>query len=170
MSTFSNRIVAKHKKIYAALVQESAVVYDIVRVPGPAASETNLAGTTIKNSHDAYLIAKTFFAHSVGSYEQFQIFAFNQANRFIGSLVVGSGGLNATHADIKKAAIFSLLSGAQGVILAHNHPSGQLIPSETDKQLTRNFVAAFKILQISVLDHLILTEQSYFSFQDAGIL
>ena len=72
--------------------------------------------------------------------------------------------------DVRLALKTALEVGATGIILAHNHPSGTLKPSEADKQLTEKLSTASKSLDIKVLDHLIITEKAYFSFADENML
>lgn len=102
--------------------------------------------------------------------EEFFVLLLNRGNYLIKKLQLSSGGLSATIVDSRvlfKAAIDSL---ATGMILAHNHPSGSLEPSEQDLRLTKKIVEFGKLIQIDVLDHLILTDTNYFSFADNGLI
>jgi len=101
-------------------------------------------------------------------HEEFWIILLNRSNRIIKPLQISVGGVSGTVADIKmifKSAIENL---ASSLILVHNHPSGQLTPSKSDKELTQNIVKAGHILDIPVLDHLIFTDHGYYSFVDEG--
>ena len=103
-------------------------------------------------------------------FEEFWILHLNRANQVIAKEKIGQGGVSGTVADVRiilKSAISKLSSG---LILAHNHPSGNLQPSPADKQLTQKIKNACQLLDISLLDHLIITNNSYFSFADNGIL
>lgn len=103
-------------------------------------------------------------------HEEFWIILVNRANRVIRKQQISQGGVAGTVADPKiifKAALETL---ASGVILAHNHPSGNLVASPADIQLTRKLKEAGKLLEIQVLDHLIVSGQNYFSFADEGML
>ena len=94
----------------------------------------------------------------------------NRANDTIGYSIIGLGGVSGTVADVKMVFQHGLLCNASGVILAHNHPSGNLKPSQADINLTKQMVQSGKILDMPILDHIIVTEKSHFSFADEGIL
>lgn len=102
--------------------------------------------------------------------EEFWIILMNRANKVIKKIRISSGGISGTVADsrvIFKAAIDNL---ASAIILAHNHPSGNLKPSQADINLTKKIKDSGNILDIPVLDHIIIAENSYFSFADEGLL
>ena len=102
--------------------------------------------------------------------EEFWIILMNRANKVIKKIRISSGGISGTVADsrvIFKAAIDNL---ASAIILAHNHPSGNLKPSQADINLTKKIKNSGNILDIPVLDHIIIAENSYFSFADEGLL
>lgn len=103
-------------------------------------------------------------------HEEFWILLLNRANRLIKKNQISQGGVSGTVADPK--IIFKIAIGelASGLILAHNHPSGNLTASQADIDLTKKIVEAGKLLEIQVLDHLIVAGQKYFSFADEGIL
>jgi DNA repair protein RadC len=88
----------------------------------------------------------------------------------IGSYQLSKGGLTGTIADVRLILSVALKTLATGLILAHNHPSGNLKPSEADKQITSKIRQAAKLMDIEVLDHMILSSNGYFSFTDDGIL
>ena len=102
--------------------------------------------------------------------EEFWIILMNRANKVIKKIRISSGGISGTVADLRvifKAAIDNL---ASAIILAHNHPSGNLKPSQADINLTKKIKNSGNILDIPVLDHIIIAENSYFSFADEGLL
>lgn len=103
-------------------------------------------------------------------HEEFWILYLNNANKIIEEFPVSKGGITGTLVDVRITLRKALEVGAVSIILAHNHPSGNLNPSEADKQLTAKLKAAAAGLDIKVLDHLIVTEKSYFSFADEGLL
>lgn len=103
-------------------------------------------------------------------HEEFWIIYLNNSNKIIQKIQLSKGGITGTLVDVRIALKMALELGATSIILAHNHPSGTLIPSEADKQLTNKLSIAGKSLDIKVLDHLIITEKAYFSFADEGIL
>ena len=86
------------------------------------------------------------------------------------TLQLSKGGITGTIVDVRLTLKMALQLGAVGMILAHNHPSGTLKPSQADKQLTKKFKLAGESLDIKVLDHLIITEKAYFSFADEQLL
>ncbi|MFP5471286.1 MAG: RadC family protein [Bacteroidia bacterium] len=103
-------------------------------------------------------------------HEEFWLITLNRANKPLGKHFLSKGGITATLVDIRlliKQAIDAL---AVGVILVHNHPSGNLKPSEQDKQLTKRVKDALSLIEISLLDHLIIGNNTYFSFADEHLL
>lgn len=103
-------------------------------------------------------------------HEEFWIVYLNNSNKVLQSKQLSKGGITGTLVDVRLAFKNALQLGAVAIILAHNHPSGMLTPSEADKALTKKLVTAGESLDIKVLDHLIITEKSYFSFADENIL
>ena len=115
-------------------------------------------------------LLRPFFSTCMNHHEQFWLLLLNIGNKVIGAVQVSSGGLSATVADPKMIFGAALCAQASGIILAHNHPSGTLRPSEEDIILTRKLVEASRLLQMKLMDHLILTTDGYFSFADNGML
>ena len=127
--------------------------------------------TTITNSQNAYEIFRSLFpADTISLQEQFVVLYLNRANRVIGSYQLSKGGITGTIADVRLILSVALKTLATGLILAHNHPSGNLKPSEADIQLTQKVKDAAKLMDIEVLDHMILSSNGYFSFTDDGII
>ena len=123
---------------------------------------------SIKNSQVAY---ECFYAHlSDLNHEQFWIMLLNNANKVIRLEKIGVGGMTGTTADPKKIFKSALENNAASVMLCHNHPSGNVIPSNADKQITNNLVKAGQFLEIKILDHIIIGNDNYFSFADEGLL
>ena len=123
---------------------------------------------SIKNSQIAY---ECFYAHlSDLDHEQFWIMLLNNANKVIKLEKIGVGGMTGTTADPKKIFKNALENNAASVMLCHNHPSGNVIPSNADKQITNNLVKAGHFLEIKILDHIIIGNDNYFSFADEGLL
>lgn len=102
--------------------------------------------------------------------EEFKILLLNRANRVLGIVNISTGGVTGTVADPKIIFSSALKANACSIILAHNHPSGNLKPSEADIKLTTRMKQAGQLLDISVLDHIILTSDQYFSMADNGII
>lgn len=103
-------------------------------------------------------------------HEEFWILYLNNSNKIIKSAQLSKGGITGTIVDVRLAFKEALQLGAVGIILAHNHPSGTLKPSQADIQLTKKLKLAGESLDIKVLDHLIITEKAYFSFADENML
>ena len=103
-------------------------------------------------------------------HEEFWIIYMNNSNKVIQKNQLSKGGITGTLVDVRLVLKNALQVGATGLILAHNHPSGTLKPSEADKQITQKLKMAAESLDIKVLDHLIITEKAYFSFADENIL
>lgn len=103
-------------------------------------------------------------------HEEFWIIYVNNSNKVIQKNQLSKGGITGTLVDVRLVLKNALEVGATGLILAHNHPSGTLKPSEADKQITQKLKAAAQSLDIKVLDYLIITEKAYFSFADETIL
>ncbi|HMV10915.1 MAG TPA: DNA repair protein RadC [Cyclobacteriaceae bacterium] len=122
----------------------------------------------VMGSADAYDLLKADLLDI--PHEAFWVVLLNRANRVIKKHQVSQGGVAGTVADPKiifKVAIEEL---ASGIILAHNHPSGNLSASQADIDLTKKLKESGKLLDIQVLDHIIVGDKSYFSFADAGLL
>ncbi len=122
----------------------------------------------IKSSSDAYEVLRPYLSDL--SHEEFWIILLNRANEVIKCEKISSGGVSGTVADPKIIFKYALENLASAIILSHNHPSGNLSPSQADRDLTKKLKAAGNNLDIPVLDHLIFTDKTYFSFADEGIL
>ena len=103
-------------------------------------------------------------------HEEFWILTLNRSNLIIAKHKISAGGVSGTVADPKIIFKIALENLASSVILIHNHPSGNLKPSEADIRLTEKLKKSGKILDIPVLDHLIITDSSYYSFMDEHVL
>lgn len=102
-------------------------------------------------------------------HEEFWILYLNNSNKVISKTQLSIGGITGTLVDVRLVFKMALEKGAVALILCHNHPSGTLIPSDADKQITKKLKVAGDSLDVKVLDHLIVTETKYFSFVDEGI-
>ena len=104
------------------------------------------------------------------NHEEFWIIFLDNSNKINATHQISKGGFTGTLVDIRLVFKKALELSSTGLILCHNHPSGKLKPSESDKHLTHKINEAGKVMDIKILDHLVLTEKSYFSFADEGIL
>ena len=126
---------------------------------------------SINSSQDCYHILRSVWDDSLMELqEQFAVLFLNRKNQIIGYRCIGTGNMVSTIVDKKLIAAISITSMACGVILCHNHPSGNLRPSQADLRLTKDIYRALKLVDVSVLDHLIISAEGYYSFMDEGIL
>jgi DNA repair protein RadC len=103
-------------------------------------------------------------------YEEFWVILLNRSNHVVGLKMISEGGVSGTVVDPKKIFKIALDNHASSIILGHNHPSGAINPSEADQKITKKLVNAGLLLEISVLDHLIITDDGFYSFADEGAL
>ena len=139
----------------------------LLYTPKIAASER----PKICSSADANFILRQFFDPSqLAIREEAVAIYLNRGNRVIGAYKISSGGVTSTIIDPRLVLSTALKCLACGIIIAHSHPSGELNPSRTDVELTEKIREGAKLLDISLLDHLILTTERYLSFADEGLL
>ncbi len=125
----------------------------------------------ITNAKDAYAIFKeTWDENKIELQEQFKVLLLNKGNKVLGLYEVSTGGLTGTVADPKLIFSAALKASACTLVLAHNHPSGNLNPSSADIQLTNKIKEGGKLLDITLLDHIILSSESYLSMADEGLI
>jgi len=126
----------------------------------------------VKSSNDAYSYLVQFYPQeTIALVEQFSVAFLNRANRILGIQVISKGGLTGTIADPRLIMATALKAAATGIILCHNHPSGNLQPSSADIEITKKIESACKFLDIKLLDHIIISPSGeYYSFIDEGLL
>ena len=120
----------------------------------------------INCSKDTEEIFRIIWSDQMELREEFYMLALNRANKVLGWYRISEGGTSSTVVDAKLVSSIALNCNASAIVLAHNHPSGNLKPSQADKDLTRQLKDGGKLLEISDIDHLILTAESYLSFAD----
>lgn len=125
---------------------------------------------TVSGSADAEKVFRRIWSQPLELRECFYALFLNRANKVLGYYLVSVGGLTGTIVDVRTVFQAALKANACSVIFAHNHPSGNIQPSDADLQLTRKLKEAGRILEITVLDHLILLPEGYFSMADEGML
>ena len=127
--------------------------------------------TCITSSTDAHsLIRESWNSESMELNESFKCLLLNRANHALGIVNHSIGGIAGTVVDIRLLFAAAIKANATGLILAHNHPSGNLKPSYQDIQLTKRVKEAGMLLDIQLLDHLILSSESYLSMADQGLV
>lgn len=122
----------------------------------------------IRASQDVYSIFRPLLMDH--QHEEFWVLKLNRANKVLGKEMISKGGISGTVADPKTIFHAALMTKCSAIILIHNHPSGNSNPSQSDRDITRKLKTAGDFLDLPVLDHLIVTENGYFSFADEGIL
>jgi len=130
--------------------------------------QTNFPVEKITSSKNASNFIKQFYGDDIDIFESCFILLLNNSNNTIGYAKISQGGITGTVVDIRLIAKYAVESLATGVILAHNHPSGTLLPSQADINITDKTKKALETLDIKLLDHLILTNDDYYSLSDNG--
>jgi len=133
-------------------------------------NDTGFDRVTITSSKAAYDVIKQFYFEDIGIFESFFILLLDNSNSTIGYAKISQGGITGTVVDPIIVAKYAVDSLAKGIVIAHNHPSGQLKASGSDIKITQKIKDGLNLFDIRVLDHVILTEDGYFSFADRGIL
>jgi DNA repair protein RadC len=123
---------------------------------------------TITVSNDAF----QYFLPTLGdlNHEEFWVLLLDRGNKIQDSFRISQGGISGTVIDVRIILKPALEKQSSNIILCHNHPSGTLHPSQADRQITTKIKDAAKLMDISVLDHIIIGQNKYFSFADEGIL
>lgn len=122
----------------------------------------------ITSSRDVFNVMQPILGEL--SHEEFWILYLNNSNKILCKDQISKGGLTGTVVDVRLVFKKGIETNATAIILCHNHPSGKLQPSTADKQITKKLSAAGETLDIKVLDHLIVTENAYFSFADENLM
>lgn len=121
-------------------------------------------------SSDASMIFREALKDCMQHHEESYVMFVNRSNRVLGIMLVSSGGMSGTVVDIRIILQTALKVNCSGIFLSHNHPSGALRPSPQDVHLTKKLKEACAWMDIQLLDHIILTEESYLSLADEGII
>lgn len=133
-------------------------------------TRTSLPQTRIKSSHDVDDFIRPFFDIAMDNHEEFKIIHLNRTNGVVNIEHHTKGTDTASLASVKDIIRNALLIKCHGIIIVHNHPSGTLKPSQQDIALTKKIKTAANYFDIALLDHLVLTRESFFSFADESIL
>ena len=125
----------------------------------------------INSSIDVYKVLQENWNYEVIEFiEEFKVLLLNRANRVIGIVPISVGGTAGTIADPKVIFVSALKCNASSIVLCHNHPSGNLKPSQADIELTKKLKSAGQFLDLPILEHIILTKDGYLSFADEGLM
>ena len=130
-----------------------------------------LVDMSIKNSKKSFeLMLNEWEQETLQMQEEVKILLLNRNNKVLGIYSLAKGGLTSCVVDVRIILSIALKTLATGIILVHNHPSGNLKPSNEDIKITNRLKEACKLLEIVLLDHLIITKDNYFSFADEGLI
>lgn len=125
----------------------------------------------VRDSKELYqLLLQHWDASNIELFEQFKAVLLNRASRVLGIIRISTGSMDATVVDPRLLFGAALKAAACSIVVAHNHPSGNLKPSKQDEVMTQKLTAAGRLLDINVLDHIIITPDGYYSFADNGQL
>ena len=146
----------------ATVMSESVSEYKLTKV------KSDFQRVLITSSEDGANFIRQFYSDDIGIFESSFILLLDRSNHTIGYAKISQGGIVGTVVDVRLIAKYAIDSFASSVILAHNHPSGNLKPSESDEKITQQVLEGLKLLEVKLLDHVILTETNYYSFADNG--
>jgi DNA repair protein RadC len=125
----------------------------------------------IRTSKDTYeILLESWDDSRIEFVEQFKVMLLNRANKVLGIFEVSTGGVTGTVADPKIIFAAAIKTNASGMIISHNHPSGNLMASQSDIELTKRLKEGGRLLEIDLLDHVIISTEGYFSFADEGMI
>jgi len=155
----------KYKGIGEAKAVNIAAAFEIGRRRKD--SETN-ERVKITSSNSAYVVLQKRLSDL--PHEEFWVLILNRANQVLKEECISKGGITSTVVDVRIICKTAIENNASGVILSHNHPSGQIQPSMEDKNITKKLKEALQLFEINLFDHLIIGDQKYFSFNDEGLL
>ena len=150
----------KNMNLFNSTVDEISLVYQNTVSPENRQK--------IASSKEAYDLLKLIWNGQIDLYESFYVIFLNRANKVLGYRCISTGGVSGTVVDPKAIFQAALLTNSSSLILAHNHPTGNMNPSEADCKITDKLKKAGEFLEISVLDHLIISSFQYYSFADEG--
>ena len=148
------------KKTYKNTISEYSLKY----------TKSEIQKTKVTTSESASNVIRKFYFDDINIYESFFILLLNRANNTTGFAKISQGGTAGTVVDIKIIAKYAVESLSSAVIICHNHQSGNIKPSEADINITKKIKDALLLLDISLTDHIILSENNYYSFADNGDL
>lgn len=155
-------------KIKPMVVNDNTVLTEFEVKKSKSGIEIN---DKIMNSDDVVnILRKIWEEDTMNAYEQAYVLFMNKNNKVIGYYHHSNGGIDGTIMDVQMISGMAVKSLAKGVIIAHNHPSGNATPSPADNQVTKQLSEALKLFNIQLLDSIILTEKSYLSFANEGLI
>jgi DNA repair protein RadC len=169
----------KARKLKRYPQQKETIVFGLGLIPAEGIPEIKIRYNRsnkvflgkVTHSKDSYDFLKTAFdKETIQVQESFIVLYLNRANEILGYYKHSIGGIAGTVADPRLIFATGVASASSGIILSHNHPSGNLTPSQGDIELTRKLKEGGKLLDIQLLDHVIVTNTGYYSFADEGLI
>lgn len=151
-----------HRILILVIMKKKAVEYKI------SATKQDFSIAKIKSSEDSFKYAKQFYFDDINIFESCFIMLLNNANNVMGFAKISQGGLSSTTVDVRLIAKYAIEVLASSVIIVHNHPSGDVNPSYQDDKITEMAKQGLQLLNIKLLDHLVITEDKYYSYIDEG--
>jgi DNA repair protein RadC len=124
----------------------------------------------ITSPENIYEYARNFYGSDIDIYESFFLIVMNNANETTGFAKISQGGIVETAVDVRLISKYAIDALAMSIAVVHNHPSGNLRPSEADKKVTKKIQAAMDVFGIRFLDSVIISRDGYYSFSDAGLM
>lgn len=155
-----------------AALQDDLPLFSIIK------KKSGIKRGKIKNPEDMYKLAYSLYDESIEIYESSYLILLNQSNEIIGTAKLSSGGITFTTIDVRLVAHFAISSMATAVALVHNHPSGNIKPSDADLKITEKVRKSLELLDITLLDHIIVVPKTetesklelFYSFANSGYL
>lgn len=168
LSEFSKRSIKELQKVKGIGVAKAITIAAAIELGRRRKEVFQLEKTKILGAKTAYEVLQPYFQDVM--VELFYIILLNRKNLVLEVICISQGGMASTVVDGKVVFKRAIESNAQAIILAHNHPSGNTSPSEADKRLTKKLVEFGNMIDLPILDHIIYTENGYYSFADSGLL
>ena len=153
-------------------IEELTNKYKLINKVSLIREPSEFKTTQIKSAKTAYEVIKKLYNSTIDLYEEFYMTMLDRGNNIISYAKIGQGGRSSTVVDVAIIAKYALDTLASGVIISHNHPSGNMSASQSDIELTKKIKQALKLFEITLLDHIIISpkDNEYYSFADAGII
>nr|WP_199077116.1 JAB domain-containing protein [Pedobacter sp. ASV19] len=148
----------------------SLIIVDEIQLTYSSSTPYNQRPEVTNSKQAADILRSCWDHHKLELQEQFRILLLSSANRLLGSYECSSGSTIQTLADPRLIFVCALKANAQKIILAHNHPSGTVEPSPSDQVLTQKLKSGADLLNLKIIDHIILTRDTFYSFSDEGLL
>jgi DNA repair protein RadC len=168
LSNLSKWGVSDYCKIDGIGEAKAITIISALELAGRKMNSKAVDKPSITCSNDAFLHMRNKLEDL--SHEEFWMMTLNRKNSIISEYKISEGGITATVVDQRKLFKLALDDKSTGLIMFHNHPSGNKYPSESDNQLTQKMKEAGKLLDINVMDHLIIVQSGYYSYADEGLM